>query len=301
MAWLFSKRCRYALKDGKIKVSIPTPVRIRIWKQLENFNLTWWENDETGFAYQVTALEQLPSKMQEEIGCKQLLAYPEDGKSPPMPASLKDFVLRGNYPPFIFDILEIYYEWVEKENKQNFQNRINEIMEESSLPWRMAEGKIYPIDSAYIDEEILRKAHKHLNDPIYQGAATEFDKAREDLLNGDYEGAIQNANLAVESVIKVILKKEKGKPGELLQELITSGIIPEYHKGFLQAFRDHILRCVANMRNEEPSAGHGRGPQTRQVPPPLAELGVHMSAVLINYLVKQNSDQHIVIDDDIPF
>ena len=41
------------------------------------------------------------------------------------------------------------------------------------------------------------------------------------------------------------------------------------------------------MRNEEPSVGHGRGPQERTIPLSLAELGVHLSAVIINFLIKQ--------------
>lgn len=288
MAWVFSKRCKQALKDGKIKVSISRSVRSRIWKALRSYNQTSCETTETGFNYQISTLEVLPAKITEEIGCKDLLAFPENGEGPAVPSNLESFILRGNYPPYLFDTLELFYQISNKDKKNLFQRSFNQIMEESELPWRMADGKIFPVDSAYIEEEIIRRSYKLLHEAKFQGALQEFEKARTDLSNCDYEGAIQNANLAVESVIKEILGIEKEKPGVLFRKLIDSGIIPEYYNGFLKALEENILRCVAIMRNEEPSVGHGRGPQDCLVPSSLAELGVHLSAVIINFLIKQH-------------
>jgi hypothetical protein len=289
MAWLFSKRCQQALNDKKIKVSIPVPVRIRIWKALQSNNEYFTETTETGFNYDTSTLEKMPDKIKEEIGSKDLFAYPEDSTGPPVPSDLEGFVLRGNYPPFLLDALELFHiNVIEESTRIQFQKRFNEIMEESNLPWRMAEGKIFPVDSIYIDEEIMRRSYELLKEAKFHGALQEFEKARVDVANGDYEGAIQNANLAIESVIKEILGIEKAKPGELFHRLIQSGLIPHYYKGFLGAFEKNILRCVAIMRNEELGVGHGKGPSKNVVPSELAELGVHLAGVLINYLVKKH-------------
>ncbi|OPY84788.1 MAG: hypothetical protein A4E65_00224 [Syntrophorhabdus sp. PtaU1.Bin153] len=42
--------------------------------------------------------------------------------------------------------------------------------------------------------------------------------------------------------------------------------MPEYYRGFLQAFETNILRAVAVMRNEELGVGHGRGVAVNEVP-----------------------------------
>ena len=289
MAWLFSKRCQKALKDKKIKVSIPIPVRIRIWKVLQTYNESLWEpmGDGSNSLYQTTRLDELHERIKAELGCIELLAFPENGEQA-KPSDLEGFVLRGNYPPYLLDALELFYETIGENKKDLFQRSFNEIMEESGLPWRMADGKIFPVNSAYIDEAIIRRSYELLHEAKFQGALQEFEKARTNLTNGDSEGAIQNANLAVESVIKEILGIERIKPGKLFRKLIDSGLIPEYYRGFLKAFEENILRCVAIIRNEELGVGHGRGPSMNIVPPDLAELALNLSGVLINFLVKQH-------------
>lgn len=286
MAWLFSKRCKQALYDKKIRVSIPLPVRARIWKALRDYDETWLESTESGWNYETSTLQQLPEQIEAELGITELLAFPEEGGDP-TPSNMEGFVLRGNYPPYLFDAIELSYENLDK-NKNQFQARFNDIMEESGLPWRMANGKVFPVDSSYIDEEIMRRAYELLDEMQFHGALEEFERARVDLSNGYSEGAIQNANLAVESTIKEILGVEKAKPGELFRRLIASGLIPEYYKGFLKAFEENILRCVAIIRNEELGVGHGKGPSRNVLPLALAELAVNLSGVLINFLIKQH-------------
>jgi hypothetical protein len=111
-------------------------------------------------------------------------------------------------------------------------------------------------------------------------------------VNGDYAGAIQNANLAVESTIKAILGIDKAKPGELFHRIVQTGIVPEYYEGFLQAFEEKVLRSVAIIRNEELGAGHGQGMASNPIPKPLAELAVNLSAVVILFLMKAYVSSH---------
>ena len=304
MAWLFSKRCQQALKDKKMRVSIPVLVRVRMWRALQDYDETWSESTNTGWNYETSTLQQLPKKIEAELGIRELLAFPEDGGAP-KPSDLESFVLRGNYPPYLFDALELFCESIKEENKNSFQRCLNDIMEESNLPWQMANGKIFPVDSTYIDEQIVRRSYELLHEARFHGALQEFEKARVHLANGVYDDAIQNANLAVESVIKEVLGIEKAKPGELFRKLIDSGLVPEYYGGFLKAFEENILRCVAIMRNEELGVGHGRGPSRNVVPPDLAELAINLSAVLINFLVKEHlqrigasTKEGVQIDDE---
>lgn len=302
MAWLFSKRCKQSLKEKKLKVSIPLTVRIRIWELLTQNNERYLETTETGFNYWTSTLEQLPRRIKAELGCD-LLAFPEGGGEA-KPSDLKSFVLRGNYPPYLFDTLELFFESIPPSTQNHFHRRLNEIMEENNLPWRMADGKIFPVDSFYIEEEIIRRTYSLFHEVNFQGALQEFEKARADLANNDYEGAIQNANLAVESTIKGILKIERAKPGELFRKLIDSGIVPQYYTGFLKAFEENVLRCVAVIRNEELGVGHGQGVEINVIPPALAEIAVNLAGVLIKFLIKQyleKTQEEIQADDLEPF
>ncbi|TRZ95990.1 MAG: hypothetical protein D4R82_01270 [Dehalococcoidia bacterium] len=307
MAWLFSKRCQQALRDDKIKVSIPLHVRVRIWKALEDHSEWSQAWDERRGPYDSSTIIKLPEWMEAELGLRELLAFPESGGAP-APSNLEGFILRGPYPPYLFDAIELFYQNL-SENREPFQSCCNSIMEEHGLAWRMAGGKIFPVDSVYIAEEIAGRAYQLLQEVGFQGAQQEFEKARVDLINGDYEGAIQNANLAVESTIKEILEIKRAKPGELFHNLAVSGLIPEYYNGFLKAFEENILRCVAIIRNEELGVGHGKGPSKSVIPRELAELAVNLSGVLINYLTKQHlgrinasaRDEEEIDVEDLPF
>jgi hypothetical protein len=306
MAWLFSKRCKDLLKDEKIKVSISVPVRTRIWELLKRENEFFDETSETGYRYQINVLETIPDKMKAELG-KDLMAFPENGGSA-RPSDLEGIVLRGNYPPNLFDCLELFYINL-SQNRCEFQSEFNKIMEESFLQWRMAEGKIFPVDSVYIEDEIIKNSYLLLNKAGFEGALKEFGDAKTSLSRGENLRAITEASNAIESVIKSILYVEKAKPGELYRKMIDSGIVPQYYAKFLTSFEE-ILRSVTIMRNEEPGAGHGSGPKLNEIPDSLAELCINLCAVLINFLVnrhlelKPNSAPPIVENndyDDIPF
>jgi len=281
---------------------------VRIWKSLEDHNEHSDGYDEQIGAYHTSTIDRLPGRLESELGLRELLAFPEAGGTP-QPSNLESFVLRGSYPPYLFDAIELFCQGL-SEYSGTFQSCFNRIMEEHALAWRMADGKIFPIESVYIAEEIAARTYELLNEAKFQGALQEFDKARVDLTNGDYEGAIQNANLAVESTIKEILHIEKARPGKLFKDLAKSGLIPEYYTGFLNAFEENILRCVAIIRNEQLGVGHGKGSSKSVVPYELAELAVNLSGVLMNYLIKQylkstanmpSNDMDEIDEEDLPF
>jgi len=310
MSNLFSKRCKKLLDKKELIVSIPIPVRRRILKTLYYYNEPYNGINETGYHYDSSTINDIPGVFEREHGVD-MKAYRANGSGEIIKGKFEDFILRGTYPPYLFDVIEIFYENINDEEKNPFLSSVNDIMKESDLPWRMINGEIFPIDSAYINEVIIKKTFELIKDVKFLGALKEFKKARTSLLNNDYEGAIHNANLAVESVIKEILNVKKAKPGELFRMLIDSGLIPDYYDGFLKAFEENILRCAAIMRNEELGVGHGRGASDDVIPPELANFAVNMSGVIINFLIERvldnknssnkNNKNSDFSDEDIPF
>ena len=307
MTWVFSKRCKDALKNKMIIVSIPLPVRHRLLYMLNNFNEVWPDTTDTGWNYNNSHINVLEKKIKSELGIKEFSVYSETEQGTILSSSeIDDFVLRGTYPPHLLDALELFYEIIDVGNRNSYQQGLNQIMDESNLVWRMLDGKIFPVNSGYIEEHISKRAFELLHELKFEGALYEFEKARTALVNGDNPGAISNANLAVESTIKGILRIDCAKPGELYRRLIDSGIVPEYYDGFLKIFEKDILRSVATARNQELGAGHGQGAEVNKIPPALAELAINLSGVLIKFLIERhleqaNQKQTQANEEDVPF
>ncbi len=286
LSWLFSKRCRTAISQQRIVVRLPVRVRVRIWELLERHSESWWETTD-GFSYQVTTLETIPKLLRAELGIEDLLSFPEDGGKTPEPGTLRDYVLRGVTPSHVFDILEVVRLCLSEDHVSSFDKGLNAILEEEGCPWRMANGKIFPVDSAYVEEELLRRATELAERSGFEGAQTEFEAARTALANNDYPSAIRNCTLALESAMKEILGVQHAKPGVLFHGIAACGIVPEYHEGFLAAFEEHLLRCSVVVRNQEPGVGHGKGAARSVVPRSLAEYCVNMTAVQMRFLIER--------------
>jgi hypothetical protein len=286
MSWTFSKRCRNVLQSQKLTVSIPRSVRRRIWMLMNDFNEQFRTADIGGFLSWTSRLNELKAHLFRELGIDALYAYPEEGDAPPEPSDMESFVLRGNVPPYVFDALELYYAQLRDEEQSRFQRRFNDIMSESDLAWRMAEGRIFPVDSVYMEEEIAARCLELLDTVGFEGALREFRQARVELVNGDTKEAVRNANLAVESVLKGVLSVERMTPGKLFRQVVDTGLFPVYFEGFLKAFED-ILRGVAVIRNEELGVGHGQGKSVNEVPQELAEMAVNLAGVLIKYVIER--------------
>lgn len=287
MTWLFSKRCRTALSNQDLVVKLPVRVRVRLWKLLEQHSETWWETTDDGFHIEVSTLGFAPTLLEKELGIEELLAFPEDGGRSPVPGTLHDYVLRGVAPAHIFDLLEAFHARLSENHAPPFERDLNAILEEEACHWRMANGKIFPVDSAYIEEEVLRRVTELIEASGFEGAQAEFEAARTALANGDYAGAVRNCALALESVMKEILGVQRAKPGALFRGIAASGVVPDYHEGFLTAFDEHLLRCPAMIRNQEPGVGHGRGGSKHTVPRSLAEYCVNMTAVQVRFLIER--------------
>jgi len=286
MSWIFSKRCKHVLSSKKLKVSLPVSVRIRIFKAFEDYNECYQEVDDTGWCFNTSLLQQLSDRIQSELGIKKYHVYSDEQEGVKTETTdLQKFVEKACYPYQIFDAIEIYYGLIGESKNLGFQSNINSIMDENNLSWRMVDGKIFPVDSAYIEDEILSRTYQLIHESKFHGALQEFEKARTELINEDYKGAIQNANAALESTLKGILNVQKKKPGELLRGITESSIIPEYYPEFAKFFETNLLVSVSKIRNE--MAGHGQGVEIKNVPKPLAELSIHLTGVLINFMIQR--------------
>ncbi len=307
---VFSKRHPEAAKEA----SLSQAVRQRIWYAIGECD-PYYNPD--GFNDWTLSWHALPDRLMKEHGWRELRSY--KSRIEWETVDIKDFILKG-IPRFVLDATELFHDLLLEDKARGhrssadptqYQSKLNVIFEDANLPWRMLEGRIIRVDSKWLEEEIHSKAAELLSVQGFEGALAEFQQARSDLSSGDCKGAIHAANLALESTIKAILGVEQEKPGVLIRKLIDSGIVPDYHEGFLKAFEEHILRSVSAVRNFEKGVGHGQGTDVNQPPKSLAELAVNLTGVLVLYLLKRHLELHPVQaetegepeveGDDIPF
>lgn len=268
-------------------------VRNRIWYVMEEcdprYDPNSINNDWT------LVWDALPGRLMKEHGWQELRAYKSQSEWEVL-ENAKKFVLRG-IPRFVLDATELFYDLLledQNADPSRYQSKLNVIFEDANLPWRMLEGRIICVDSKWLEAEIHAKAVELLDVQGFEGALAEFQQARSDLSSGDHKGAIHAANLAFESTMKAILGVEQEKPGVLIRKLIDSGLVPDYHEGFLKAFEEHILRSVPMARNFEKGVGHGQGSDVSDPPKSLADLTVNLTGVLILYLLKRHLELHPV-------
>lgn len=287
---VFSKRCPEAGRE----VVLSQAVRQRIWYLIEECD-PYYDPNSINTDWTL-CWDSLKDGLKKEHGWQDLRAYKSQSEWEVLNNTM-EFILRG-VPRFVLDAVELFYDLLSKYNKHasadpvKYQRRVNAIFEDGNLPWRLLEGRIIKVDSMWLEAEIHVKAAELLSIRGFDGALAEFQQARSDLSNGDHKGAIHAANLALESTIKAILGVQHEKPGTLFHKLVESGLIPEYHEGFLKAFEEHIVRSVPTARNFEKGVGHGQGADVNEPPRSLAELAVNLSGVLILFLLKQHLEVH---------
>jgi AbiJ N-terminal domain 4/Domain of unknown function (DUF7014) len=282
---IFSKRHKDSLKKRNLFFSIDRNTRTRLYRCLQRYEFNIWQTTDDGYSYEEPALYTvLSSRIFDEQGWKYLPIW--DGSEKKV-ETIEDFIYSGK-PPHVLDTLEIFYLMLleHKQSELTYQQDINIIFTEERHPWRMLNGKIFKIDSAYLDEEILAETHNLLHSHGFEGALNEFEHARTNFENGNYRDALTYANHAFESTMKTILgpKYKTKKTGELIKAIQNSEYVPTYlHQ--LNNFQA-LLNMPPTIRNN--SGGHGSGEEKLVVAPEFAELMMHVCGSLIHFLIKTN-------------
>lgn len=279
---IFSKRHKDSLKKRTLVFSIDRNTRTRLYRCLVKHDYVVTTTTETGWHNNESSSELLKSKMLDEQGWKHLQIW--DGAEKKVDG-IEDFIFSGR-PAHVLDALEIFYSMAVEynENELSYQQDVNRIFTEEKHPWRMLNGKLFKIDSAYLDEEILTETHSLLHAHEFEGALDEFEQARTNFENGNYRDALTYANHAFESTLKTILgtKYATKNTGDLIKAIQNSEYIPSY----LHHVKDfkNLLEMPPTIRSN--SGGHGSGEEKLVVAPEFAELMLHLSGSLIHFLIK---------------
>lgn len=301
----FTLRHNKALVEKRIKVSLSTSLRERVWQTISVYNESWQETDDRNWTSSTNHLEKTESKLKRLLGKSELSAKTPDGLKTGMEAYFKE-----GYPSNVLEVVEQFYEELQDENRYVFERKINEAMLAFGCPWRLSNGTFFCVDSEFF-ADLLDGVRRQFRQHGFEGALDELREAQEALSDNRHKDAIHAASKSYESTLKAIV----GSRGT------ASGLIATFRDGYLddipedhaKAISSAVLKSLPTLRNE--LGGHGQGSSVVTVPKSYATLAVHLAAALNYFLVEQKlaknpaesaavaeaGDADEILDDDIPF
>jgi hypothetical protein len=300
MKTYFSKRHTVAMREKKLPLTFSQTVRVSIGRILNRFS-DWGrfnrEYNET-FSLAEEALKTF-------YGCESLYAF--DDSNEHVPAHFGRVVVKG-YPSEVLDAIEAWFDQKPRQADE-CESELNDLFSMNQSPWRFVNGEAILVDSAYLYQEVQAKTVRLLKEGHAFGALEEFQSAIQDLQAGEPKDAIVKAHKSVESVMKVAVQTgEHLTFGQLLSQLISSGIVPEYYEEFLKHFEKVALGAV--KERNLPARGHGQGATVVEVPRSLAEFAVNLAGSINLFIIqcwldhgrakgKQDSEEQA--PEDVPF
>lgn len=152
-------------------------------------------------------------------------------------------------------------------------------------------GLIIRVDSEYLHTEAVIRSFHLLRRAGFKNAETEFLKAHEHYCHGRYEEAMTDALKAFESAMKYICDdrqwpydRDRHTAKPLIDIIFDKQLIPGWAQSQVTSLRSMLESGLPTARNR--SAGHGRGPDARQVTDYLAAFALHMTAANTVLLVE---------------
>ncbi|MBF4490285.1 STM4504/CBY_0614 family protein [Psychrobacter sp. N25K4-3-2] len=176
-------------------------------------------------------------------------------------------------------------------NISDIIEELNQRFREHGVGYQYDNGQIIRIDSEFIHAEAVKPALQLLSNPMYKGAQEEFLKAHEHYRYGRYDSALTDCLKAFESTMKIILDKHgweydknRDTASKLINCCIRNELIPKFWTDHFTSLNNMLTSSIPTPRNK--LSGHGKGNKTVEVPEPLLQYVLHMTASTIVFLVK---------------
>lgn len=198
----------------------------------------------------------------------------------------------SGFTPRLFDVVELQYEQLSDKERKDFVTAINKIFNDNDIPWLLVEGKMIKIDSKQFEIDLKKKSLETLKEltdcaPKYKSAYDELQKAIEFYSKGEYAEAVANAEKSYESVMKIILNREKGNASDLTKEITNKLSLPNPITP--EGFKNSVLMSLPYIRNN--AASHGAGLSDSQMSKQLANLAINLAASLCTFLIEEEKSQ----------
>ena len=186
-----------------------------------------------------------------------------------------------------------------QERLKETAQEINDIFDIAKIGYQIVENRIVRRDSEYLHRETTKKAVSLLKNNSFEGPLEEFEKALSKYSQGDYSGAIYEANKAYESTMKSILTElnisfeEKYAAarlvGLLYENQLLSPIMQSFNSNLNETLKS-LLKTLPTLRNN--MGGHGQGKDPKNVSKSYAEFALHICGSFIVFLIHRY-EEHV--------
>jgi hypothetical protein len=155
-----------------------------------------------------------------------------------------------------------------------------------------AQDRFVRVDSAFMHAEVTAPAAALLMEKGFEGAAQEFRKAHEHMMQDPDAGkdAVAWAVKAVESTAKAIMDArgwtyEKGDTiKKLLDKVLVNALVPSALESYFTGLRTALTSGLPPIGNS--MARHGQGAEPNPIEEHIVTLAMHLAAATIRFLVE---------------
>lgn len=312
----FSLRHGKALKERRIRVSMPESLRNRLWLTVQQFNQPFYYRPDPNdnWTQQTDFVNETERRLERLLGKSPLKAKTLQGEEK---TGIEGYFKSG-FPSCALEVVEQFADELKSHDVKDafsFQGEVNDAMLAFSCNWRLSDGRFFQVDSQFLYEEVFQKAEDVLSKVGFEGAHEEFQQAREYLSETRPKDAIFYAFKSFESAVKTTVNKHNGDISALLLDFREQGFLDDIPDAQAKALSKQVLPSIAVLRNE--LGGHGQGAAVIEVPKAYAILALHLAGALNQFVVEQHlrkQPQSAVVitpekdlvpegitDDDVPF
>lgn len=270
---VFSIRHRRAINAGDLELHLSERLRGRLLRTLRAHNETWHEVDDTNWNYETDVLSELPNRLLDVSGADELSV---DGKVVDV-----DAFVRGAPAVDVCDVVELFV--ADMHTAASASGAINDVFSQEDSPLRLLEGEIVKLDGGLL-ASMADEAHALMASTSFDGALRELRDARDDLMDGDVQGAVHEAGKSFESVAMGLMDVTSKGGSDLVGLLREAGYFSALPDEAVTAFCKQVMHAVPAMRNK--LGGHGQGRDIVDLPLPYGKLAVHLGAAFNLFLLE---------------
>ena len=215
-----------------------------------------------------------------------------------------------------FNLIELWYSELSNQEKNPFQETINNLFKDNNQPWRLLNGDIIKIDNTQFEKDLENETLEFLEKtkcdiPAFKNAYEEYISAISSYEKNDYKNAVLNSCQSYESTLKVILGVNTGDADGLLSSFIKSSWVADIPNAINKSgLKDKVLSCLPYLRNQL-KVGHGKGEDEIIIPKAMAKLSINLASTLNTYIIsqyikykseeKEDLPEIEFIEEDLPF
>lgn len=252
--------------------------RNRIWATLSLFNEYFSYSNDSGWESNTSDLDEVETLYTRLLGI-------DTSNKHGTGTSLIERIVLHEQAWSVFDVMECFCVWIDDSRLMDVQRALNDAFLDFEIPWRLAEGQLFLVDNAFMEDEVLVEVGPLLALAEFDGAKSEFKQARNALLDGNAREAIVYAAASVESTYKAALGGSSKVGIELVQAYVNANLMDGLVKQKAQAIQKSLMP-TALLRNE--LGAHGHGAEVLEVPIEYAELAVSFAASINAFVSKQH-------------